>query len=54
MVIIILWLFAAIGFPAVFFVILYHVIKSAVRNAIWEAREEIAREMLDGQGEYPD
>lgn len=51
---ILLWLFAVIAFPAVFFVILYHIIKSAVRNAIWEAHEEIAREKQAERREYPD
>lgn len=44
MIVILLWLFAVIVFPAVFFLILYHIIKSAVRNAIWEIYEEIAQE----------
>lgn len=49
---ILLWLFAMSAFPVVFFVILYHIIKSAVRNAIWEAHEEIAQERRDVQREY--
>ena len=54
MAIVLLWLFAVTVFPIIFFVILYHVVKSAVRNAIWEAREEIMQEKQTGQREYPD
>ena len=54
MIVILLWLFALIALPGCFFVILYHVIKSAVRNAMWEAYEEIAQGRRAEQGEYPD
>ena len=54
MITILLYVFAVIAFPVVFFVLLHHIIKSAVRNAMGEVYAEIVQERRAEQGEYPD